>query len=131
MFGHKLGAGTVHEIQKKYADKIRKKRDELLSPEGLKSCPLLNRRVRVEILMDVIESGLQERVVGTYTQVSAESGEKEVLPIIKQDLNSVLIALRACKDEDLGFEELAIKRSKRPPDDGDYTGEIEVNSAVG
>jgi hypothetical protein len=120
----------VQLIQAKYEDKVRKKREYLLSDEGIRNCPLLQRRVRIEILSEVIESGLELRCVGSFKKED-EDGKEVVVPILKQDLNSVLVALRACRDEDHGFEELELKKKKAAKDEqGDEAEEYDVDDGV-
>ena len=111
-YGRKVSANHIEKVQNKYQEKISAKAAEYNTDDSLQKWGGLSRRARVEILLEVVDLGLQEQVVGTYSKVDENTGEKLTMPIIKRDLNSVLVALRALKEEDINYQELELKKEK-------------------
>jgi hypothetical protein len=127
-YGREISAKHIQLVQHKYADKIKKRREELNDKEALKDCPGLTRRARVELLLEIIDAALEPRVVGTYTKLNENTGEKETLPIIRQDLNSALLALGKLKDEQFDWDKLELQKKKAG--EGEILEDYEVDDGV-
>lgn len=112
LYGHNISAKAIQTIQVKYKDQISKRRSEYLSDDCIKDCPLSYRRVRLSILEEVIEQGLEEKVVSVYKEKDETTGEETQKLITKVDLHSVLLALKASREEILGFEKLELDKKK-------------------